>query len=145
MDHYFRCCDMSESKKIRFAMMKLTGQARQYWENLERMMRYRRDDLVKTWEGTKEKLRLKYIPPPFSQQLLDKWNRLTQENKSATDYIAKFDEYLNRCGAIEFESTEQILSRFRSCLRDDYRWELIARGITTPTTGISNGHRFRWV
>ena len=73
------------------------------------MMRYRRDDPVVTWDNMKEKFRLKYIPHSFSQQLLDKWNRLTQETKSATDYIAKFDEYLNRCGAIEFESAEQTL------------------------------------
>jgi len=49
----------------------------------------------------KEKqLRLKYVPLSFSQQSLDKRNRLTQGNKPATDYIAKFDEYLNRCDAI---------------------------------------------
>jgi len=65
----------------------------------------------------KEKLMLKYVPPSFSQQLLDKWNRWTQGNKSATDYIAKFDEYLNQCGAIELESLEQTLSRFRFGLR----------------------------
>jgi len=97
---------MYESRKIRFAMMKLTGQAGQYWENLERMMRYKRDDLVDTWDGMKEKLMLKYDPPSFSQQLLDKWNRLTQENKLDIEYIAKFDEYLNQCGAIKFESPE---------------------------------------
>jgi len=34
---------MFESRKIRFAMMKLAGQAGQYWENLERMMGYKRD------------------------------------------------------------------------------------------------------
>jgi len=55
---------------------------------------------------------LKYVPP-FSQQLLDKWNWLTQGNKSAIDYITKFDEYLNWCGAIEFESPEQTLYMFR--------------------------------
>jgi len=32
MNRYFRWHDMSESKKIRFAMMNLMGQARQYWE-----------------------------------------------------------------------------------------------------------------
>jgi len=94
-------------------------------------MRYRKEDPAETWEGMKEKLMLKYVPPSFNQQLLDKWNRWTQGNKSATNYIAKFDEYLNRCGAIELESPEQTLSRFRSGLRDDYRRELIARGITT--------------
>ena len=53
-------------------MMKLTGQTGQYWENLKRMMRYRRDDPVDIWEGMKEKLILKYVPPSFSQQLPDK-------------------------------------------------------------------------
>jgi len=33
--------------------------------------------------------------------------------------------------AIEFESPKQTLSRFRSGLKNDYRRELIARGITT--------------
>jgi len=63
---------------------------------------------------------LKYIPPSFSQNLLDKWNRLTKENKSANDYIAKFDEYLNRYGAIKFESPEHTLFRFSSGFKDDY-------------------------
>ena len=70
------------------------------------MIKYRREDLVETGEGMKEKLKLKYIPLSFRQQLLDKWNMLTQRNKSVIDYIAKFDEYLNRCVAIEFESPE---------------------------------------
>ena len=80
------------------------------------------------------------------------WNSLTQENKSATDYIAKFDEYLNWCGVVEFESSEQTLSRFRSGLKDDYRRELIARGIITLEQlyqlvidlDESRGSYFRW-
>ena len=64
---------------------------------------------------------MKRALPSFSQQLLNKWNRWTQGNKSATDNITKFDEYLNRCGAIELESPEQPPYRFRSGLRDDYR------------------------
>ena len=53
-------------------MMKLIGQAGQYKENLERIMRYKRDDPVETWESMKEKLKLKLVPPFFTQQLLDK-------------------------------------------------------------------------
>jgi len=53
----------------------------------------------------KEKLKLKYIPSFFHQQLLDKWNWLTQgRNQSATDYITRFDVYLNRCSAVELVS-----------------------------------------
>jgi len=35
--------------------MKLTGQAEQYWENLERIIRFRRGDPVETWEHIKDK------------------------------------------------------------------------------------------
>jgi len=48
MERYFHWCEMSESRKIRFTMMKLTRQAGQYWESLERMMRYKKDDLIET-------------------------------------------------------------------------------------------------
>ena len=53
-------------------MLKLTGQAGQFWENLEKIMRYIREEPVETWEGMKEKFMFKYVPPSFSQQLLDK-------------------------------------------------------------------------
>jgi len=33
---------MFETRKIRFAMIKLARQAGQYWENFERIMRYKR-------------------------------------------------------------------------------------------------------
>jgi len=45
---------------------------------------------------------------------------LSQGDKSVTDYITDFDEYLNRYRAIELESPEQTLFRFRPGLRDDY-------------------------
>ena len=106
IDRYFHWYDMLESRKVWFVIMNLTGQAEQYWKTLERMMQFRRDDPIETWEDMKKKLRLNYIPPSFCQQLLDKWNRLTQENKSATDYITMFDEYLNQCSAIELQSLE---------------------------------------
>jgi len=48
MELYFRWHKMSEPRKIWFATMKQSGQARQYWENLERMMRYRRNDPIET-------------------------------------------------------------------------------------------------
>jgi len=56
---------------------------------------------------------------------------LTRGNKSATDYIVKSNEYLNQCGAVEFESPEQTLFMFRSSLGDNYCREFIDRGIMT--------------
>ena len=38
MDHYFEWYDMSKERRVRFAMMKLLGQAKLYWTNYERLM-----------------------------------------------------------------------------------------------------------
>ena len=75
----------------------------------------------------KAKLREKYLPVSYHQRLLDQWHRLTQGNKSVTEYIAKFDELAMRCGINESESV--ILSRFRSGLHDDVKRELYMREV----------------
>ena len=60
MDRYFRWHDMSETKIIQFALMKLMGKLDNIEKNLKRIMRYRREDPMETWEGMKEKLKLKF-------------------------------------------------------------------------------------
>ena len=74
MDRYFRWYDMSESKRVWFMIIKLTGQARHYWENAKRLMWLRSEVPVEIWDEMKEKFRQEYIPPSFSQQLLENWN-----------------------------------------------------------------------
>ena len=39
MDHYFDWYDMFDERRSRFAKMKLVGQARQYWTNVENLMK----------------------------------------------------------------------------------------------------------
>jgi len=45
------------------------------------VMRFRKDRPVETWEGMKEKLRLKYVLLSFSQQLLHRWNVLNSRKQ----------------------------------------------------------------
>jgi len=54
-------------------IIKLTGQARHYWENAKRLMWLRSEVPVEIWDEMKEKFRQEYIPPSFSQQLQEKW------------------------------------------------------------------------
>ena len=77
----------------------------------------------------KEKLREKYLPTSYQQRLLDQWQRLTQGNRSVTEYITRFDEYLMRCGVAEDRVVT--LSRFRARLREDIQRELFLREVTT--------------
>ena len=63
---------MSEGSEVRFVIINLTGRAGQYWENNERLMRFRREEPLETGDEMKEKLTQKYISSSCSQQLLDK-------------------------------------------------------------------------
>jgi len=45
----------------------------------------------------KDELKGKYVPSSFSNRLMDKWHQYTQGNKSAKEYVAKFNEFLIRC------------------------------------------------
>ena len=125
MDHYFDWYAMSEDRRIRFAKMKLIGHANLYWNNQERLRR----NPITTWPEMKDALREKYLPESYQQRLLDQWQRLTQGNRSVTDYIAKFDEFLSRCQVREAEAV--VLSRFRAGLREDLQRELILRGVNS--------------
>ena len=71
MDHYFKWYSMSEEQKVSFAAMKLTGQASQYWANLEALRELREEHSIGTWLDMKTQLKQKYLPPYYSR-LLDK-------------------------------------------------------------------------
>ena len=109
--------------------MRLLGQAKTYWRNVERLLEMRRQEHVGTWEEMKVKLREKYLPPTYRQRLIDQWQSLTQGNRPVAEYIAEFDDYLLRCGVNE--DSEMTLSRFRKGLRHSYQRELFRMEVNT--------------
>jgi len=61
---------------------------------------------------------------------MDNWHQYTQGNKSAKEYVEKFDEFLIRCSTLHKEGETQILSRFKVGLRDDLRTELLEDSVS---------------
>lgn len=59
---------------------------------------------------------------------MDSWHQHTHGNKSAKEYVDKFNEFLIRCNTLNKEGETQILSRFRTDLRD-LDTELLVMGI----------------
>ena len=62
------------------------------------------------------------------------WHQHTQGNKSAKEYVEKFDEFLIRYNTLHKKSENQILFRFKVSLRDDLRTELFARRVNELET-----------
>jgi len=116
-------------KKVKYTVIKLSGKANQYWINLENRRAARSSPPINTWDGMKERLETKYVPPSFSAHLMDNWHQHTQGNKSAKEYVKKFDEFIIRCSTLHRENEAQILSRFRVSLKENLRTELLAREV----------------
>ena len=60
---------------------------------------------------------------------MDNWHQYTQGNKSAKEYVKKFDEFLIKCITFHKEGEAQILSIFRADLKDDLWIELLAKWV----------------
>ena len=61
MDHYFDWYYMSDERRVRFAKMKLVGQARKYWTNVEKLVRLRHQEAIQTWDEIKQNLQEKCL------------------------------------------------------------------------------------
>ena len=129
MEQYFEWHEMIEGRKFRLAKTKLIRQARLYWGDVERSVRYQGKISIATWRDMKIWLREEYVPASYHQRLLDQWQRLTQGTKSVSEYIAKFSEFVMRCSVGEPEMVT--ISRFRSGLRLDLAIELSLRKVTS--------------
>lgn len=71
MDHYFDWCEMSEHHRVRFAKMKLVGEDKMYWINIERQIERSSHDLIMYWDEMKEKLKEIYLPITYKDHLMD--------------------------------------------------------------------------
>ena len=65
MDHYFEWYNMSEERQVRFAKIKLVGQAKLYWTNHEHLMTRENCAPVIRWDEMKEVLKEKYVPTTY--------------------------------------------------------------------------------
>jgi len=73
--------------------MKLVGQARYFWSNVERLLAIRRQEPVRTWEEIRAKLNQKYLPICF------RINNSTSgvgliKGIDLLEYIETFNEFL---------------------------------------------------
>ncbi|MQL70604.1 hypothetical protein Taro_002921 [Colocasia esculenta] len=65
MDCYFDWMGMSDARRVRFAMIKLVGQAQTYWLNVEALYEQHGLMSIESWEDMKVKLREKYLPATY--------------------------------------------------------------------------------
>ena len=127
VNKHFTCYPLSEPRKIKFVEIKLTGQASQYWTNVENMRVARLQRLTDTWELMNDELKDKVCTTIFLYSSLGQVTLIHQRQQICKEYVAKFNEFFIRCTSLNTEGEAQILSRFRVGLRKGLRTELLAR------------------
>ena len=109
--------------------MKLAGQARIYWRNMQATAGRRRETVVTTWEEMKSRLREKFVPACYRPMIIDEWQHLQQGDGTVVEYIARFDDLMIRCNVDE--EPVATLARFRAGLRPEYQRELVLHEVST--------------
>ncbi|XP_071906087.1 uncharacterized protein [Coffea arabica] len=128
LQRYFDWYDMTDERKVKFAIMKLVGQVQVWWIGVKHDLRLA-GQLDLMWEEMKLRLKRKYMPLYYAADLFDDMNSLRQGGMTVAEYMNKFEEL-----KIPYKGTKsstQVLSRFKLGLRPEIRKELMGRNIYT--------------
>ena len=71
---------MSDERNVRFAVMKLIGQAQIWWTGVEYDHRGTRQPHIVKWDDTKHTLKQKYLPCNYEDELFKQITTLRQGN-----------------------------------------------------------------
>ena len=66
LDEYFDWYQLPEGRRIQFAQMKLTGQGRIYWRNLQATLERQHEPMTTSWAEMKSRLREKFVPACYA-------------------------------------------------------------------------------
>lgn len=101
LERSFDQYDMSDERKVRFAIMKLIRQAQIWWIGVEYDCRCVRQPQIVKWDDMKHKLKQKYLPCDYDDELFEQLTTLRQWNMSIVEYMNKFEELKIRCRGVE--------------------------------------------
>ena len=65
MEQFFEQANFADNKNVRYAKLKLEGEAQIFWENLEYFCYLKYKPAISVWEDMKEKLCDEYLSPYF--------------------------------------------------------------------------------
>jgi hypothetical protein len=123
LEDYFDWSGLSLDRRVRFAKMKLKGQARVWWNSVEERLHRLKQPPITDWDEMKLKLQEKFLPIDYEEALFEELILLRQGNMTVDEYANRFHELSVRSQVAE--TGRQTLARFKAGLRDDLRKELL--------------------
>lgn len=81
--------------------MKLIRQVQIWWIGVEYDRQCTRQPQIVKWDDMKHKLKQKYLPCDYDDELFEQLTTLRQWNMSIVEYMNKFEELKIRCRGVE--------------------------------------------
>ncbi|KAK9756103.1 hypothetical protein RND81_01G073500 [Saponaria officinalis] len=110
VERVFEYKSYDDSKKFKVAVLKLKGYASLWYEGLKQKRSRSGKEPLKSWEKLKKKLREKFIPADYTQELFLKLTHLKQDEGSVESYLRDFEQLTLQCEIQE--KPEQKIARF---------------------------------
>lgn len=120
---YFDWSGLSLDRQVRFAKMKLKGQARVWWQSVEERLYHLRLPPIADWDEMKMMLQEKYLLLDYEDSLFEELILLRQGSMTVDEYTNKFHDLSTRSQISE--TGRQTLARFKAGLGEDIRKELL--------------------
>jgi len=123
LEDYFEWFSLAPERQVRFAKMKLKGQARVWWQSVEEHLNRLRQPPIADWGEMKLKLQEKYLPVDYEESLFEELLLLRQGSLSVEEFTNKFHELSIRSHVSETD--RQTIARYKAGLREDIKKELL--------------------
>uniref|UniRef100_A0A803L9Q7 Retrotransposon gag domain-containing protein n=1 Tax=Chenopodium quinoa TaxID=63459 RepID=A0A803L9Q7_CHEQI len=111
------CKDLDDQRRFKYATLKLSRYASLWYESMKRARDKEGKEKLQSWTKLKKKLRMRFVPKTYKQDLFRQLDTLQQGGLSIEQYTKKFDNLSLACDIEEGE--EQRMSRFLRGLNID--------------------------
>ncbi|XP_071924800.1 uncharacterized protein [Coffea arabica] len=111
----FDCNDYTDAQKLRLAIVEFTDYAIVWWEQMATSRRRCGEPPITTWTELKRLMKKRFVPSHYHRDLYQKYQTLTQGQRSVEDYYK--DMEISMLRADIQEDREATMARFLSGLR----------------------------
>ena len=101
MDKYFKCEEVSEDHRVRFAVTKLKGHAALWWDSVQNERKGLNKLLIKTWSRMVAKLKGRFLLKDYQIALHRQVHNLKQKGLTVREYTEEFYRVNLRAGYTE--------------------------------------------
>lgn len=119
VERFFEHRNLDDATRFSKAILKLSKHASSVYENIQTQRESEGKHRISTWTELKAKLKKKFVPRTYRQDLYNRYQNLQQHDMDVRGYIKEFERLSLACNAKEEE--EQRMAKFVAGLNPSIR------------------------